>query len=81
MRDPRDSVDAPHFQDCVKEASEIDTPFSNIGSTTEYSSFCGALIPSFSSKSSSSLGDRELSVPSASKPATVADVADSQWAK
>ena len=80
MGDLRNIADTPRFQDCAMEASEWGATFATAGSTIESFNFCGALIPSFSSDSSS-FGNCELRVLSASKPVMVADTADSQRAE
>ena len=72
----RDIGDASVLEGCATKTSDWDATFAPNDSAIGSFDFCGAIIPSFSSDSSSS-GCGELPFPSATKPAVVTDTAGS----
>ena len=72
----RNIADTSCLEDCATKASEWGATFATTDSAVDSLDFCGAIIPSFSSDSSS-FSCCELPFPSASKPVVVTDTADS----
>ena len=76
----RSGADVPSLQETTMKASGWNTTFVTASSTGGSFNFYGALIPSFSSDSSS-FGGCELPLPSAPRPIAVTDTADSRHAE